>query len=365
MRIAYVCNVAAFAVDGVNDKIGTQVGHWRAAGHDVTLLCLSPAPEPGRDRAMLPADRIFTYRGLAGRVRATLRLIAAVRRSRPDVVYLRYDVFLPPLPPALWPLPVVVEVNTGDRHEAVLEGGHARLYNALTRGATLRRVAGIVTVTNALARSEDLARYRKPTVVIANGADPTLSTPLPPATGTRPAAVMLVGYASAWAGVDKVLDLARGLTELDVHMLGCAPSGPLPANVRTYGTLPRAGYRDILAKADFGIGPMALHRKEMSEASPLKVREYLLHGLPVLIAHEDTDFPGQEPWYLMRLPNREDNITASLPAIREWAATVSGRRVPSESVVDRLGVERKEQARLAFLGGLARDGRPANGAARP
>ncbi len=365
MKIAYVCNVAAYAVNGVNDKIGTQVARWRTAGHEVTLLCLSPAPEPGQDRAMVPADRILTYRGLAGRVLATLRLIAAVRRSAPDVVYLRYDVFLPPLPPALWPLPVVVEVNTDDRREALLEGGRARLYNSLTRGATLRRVAGIVTVTNALARSEGLARYRKPTVVIANGADPTLSTPLPPAAGTRPAAVMLVGYASAWAGVDKVLDLARGLPELDVHMVGWVPSGPLPANVRTYGTLPRAGYRDILAKADFGIGPMALHRQEMSEASPLKVREYLLHGLPVLIAHEDTDFLGQEPWYLMRLPNQEDNITASLPAIREWAATVAGRRVPSESVVDRVGVERKEQARLAFLSGLSRNGHRANGAVRP
>ncbi len=167
---------------------------------------------------------------------------------------------------------------------------------------------------------------------------------------------MLLGYPAAWAGVDKAIALAEAMPELDLHLVGAGvPDGPLPANVRVYGRLPRDGYRDVLASADFGIGPLALHRKGMSEASPLKVREYLLHGLPVLTAHEDTDFLGEEPWFLRRLPNREDNVATGVPAIRAWAKSVSRRRVPRGDVVGRIGMEGKEAARLAFLGGLVRN----------
>ena len=76
-----------------------------------------------------------------------------------------------------------------------------------------------------------------------------------------------------------------------------------------------------------------------------------------MTAYDDTDFLGEKPWFLLRLPNREDNIATGLPAIRSWAASVRGRRVPRDAVVSRLSSEGKESARLAFLSRLARGAR--------
>jgi Glycosyltransferase Family 4 len=354
VRIAYACRVAAYQTDGVNNKISMQVAHWRRAGHDVHLLCLSPRADAAGAEPAVPGT-VFAYGGVVELARATVALAAATRRLAPDVVYLRYDLFVPPLPPLLTPLPVVVEINTDNRREARVEGRVGWAYNELSRKATLRPTTGLVCVTHELARSDDLTRYAKPTAVIGNGADPALTAAVPPANGTRPAAVMLLGYPAAWAGVDKVVALAEAMPELDLHLVGSrdhVPRGPLPANVHVHGRLPRDGYREVLGGADFGIGPLALHRIGMSEASPLKVREYLLHGLPVLTAHEDTDFLGEEPWFLRRLPNREDNVATGVPAIRAWAKSVAGRRVPRGDVVSRLGMEGKEAARLAFLSDL-------------
>ena len=87
----------------------------------------------------------------------------------------------------------------------------------------------------------------------------------------------------------------------------------------------------------------------MHEASPLKVRDYLSHGLPVLLAHDDTDFPGAAPWYLMQIANDEDNVTTSLAAIEAWADSLAGRRVPREDVVARIGIDAKEAARVTFF----------------
>jgi Glycosyltransferase Family 4 len=364
LRIAYICYASAFVRQGVNDKVATQVAWWTRAGHDARLLCLSRAPGTGAAGPMLPGT-IFTFRTAGERVRATLALARAARRLAPDVVYLRYGRFVPPLPPFLWPLPVAVEINTDDRLEVALYGRAGWLYNELNREATLRAAAGLVCVTHELARSRTFSRYGKPTVVIANGVDPGNISAVPPANNAGAEAVMLVGAIplASWAGADKVVALAREMPDLTVHLVGAdsaqalgpfpGDAGRLPPNIRLHGTLPRSGYRRLLARADFGIGPLALHRKGLSEASPLKTREYLLHGLPVLTAHHDTDFLGEEPWFLLRLPNREDNVATSLPAIRAWAASIRGRRVPRDAVVARLGSEGKESARLAFLARLA------------
>ena len=333
--IAYICYVSAFVGDGVNDKIATQVTWWTRAGHDVRLLCLSRPPGTGAARPKLPGE-LFTFRTSAERVRATIALARAARRLAPDIVYLRYDRFVPPLPPFLWPLPVAVEINTDDRLEFALYGRAGWLYNELNRVATLRAAAGLVCVTQQLARSSAFSRYRKPTIVIANGGDPANISAVPPADNPRPEAVMLIGATplGPWVGADKVVELARALPELTVHVvgvdgadaLGPIPGGAsrLPPNICLHRMLPRPEYRRLLARADFGIGPLALHRKGRSEDSPLKTREYLLHGLPVLTGYHDTDFLGEEPWFMLRLRNSEDNVATSLPAIRAWAASVRG-----------------------------------------
>jgi Glycosyltransferase Family 4/Glycosyl transferases group 1 len=368
LKIAYICYVSAFTGDGVNDKIATQVGLWEQAGHDVRLLCLWRAPDNGPERPMLPGA-IFTFRTPSERVRATIALARTARRLSPDIVYLRYDRFVPPLAPLLWPLPVAVEINTDDRVEFAFYGRAGWLYNELNREATLRAAAGLVSVTHELARSSAFSRYRKPTIVVANGGDSANISAVPPANNARPEAVMLIGALplASWVGADKIVALARALPELTVHLVGAGSAqaldaragsaSRLPTNIVIHGALTRDEYRNLLARADFGIGPLALHRKGMSEAAPLKTREYLLHGLPVLMAHHDTDFLGEEPWFLLRLPNSEDNVATSLPAIRAWAASIRGRRVPRDAVVARLSSEGKEGARLAFLAQLARGAR--------
>jgi hypothetical protein len=366
LRIAYICYVSAFVRDGVNDKIATQVTWWKRAGHDVRLLCLSRAPGTRSASATLPGA-IFTFRTTGERVRATLALARTARRMAPDIVYLRYDRFVPPLAPFVSLLPLAVEINTDDRVEFALYGRAGWFYNELNRQATLRAAAGFVCVTHELARSRVFSRHGKPTIVISNGGDPGSISPVPPANNPRPEAVLLIGATplGPWVGADKVVALARAMPDLTVHVVGVdGPDalGPipgstsrLPANICLHRLLPRAEYRRLLARADFGIGPLALHRKGGSEDSPLKTREYLLHGLPVLTAYHDTDFLGEEPWFLLRLPNREDNVATSVPAIRAWAASVRGRRVPRDAVVARLSSEGKESARLTFMSRLARD----------
>lgn len=354
MRIVYVCYWDFSAPGGVPEKIRMHTAAWRAAGHDVHVLCL--ARGRARPEGGLGDWTTFPAAGGVERVRATRALEQEALRLRPDVAYVRYDLYTPPLPRLLRSVRSAVEINTDDRVEArVIRSRGGRLYNELNRRVVLGRAAGFVCVTHELAERSSLARLRKPTIVLANGIDLDAIEPLPAPVASRPRAVFLGTPHQPWQGVDKVLRIAEALDGVDFDIVGCRPEdtlAPPPPNVSLHGVLPRSQYTGVLARADVAIGTLALHRKGMTEASPLKVREYLAHGVPVVLGYEDTDFIGDDPWFLLRLPNVEDNVDAGRVALPGFIERVRGRRVRREEIAERIGSKVKEARRLEFLARL-------------
>jgi glycosyltransferase involved in cell wall biosynthesis len=246
--------------------------------------------------------------------------------------------------------PGIVEINTDDLLEFRPRSQIVRAYNRLQRRGILRGAAGVVFVTHELAASPSFVQVRGRRRVISNGVELPNEVPGPPPAHQRPRLVFL-GASAYWQGLDKLLLLATETPELELDVAGAesAPPHDLPPNVRWHGRLAEPEYRRLLAQADVGIGTLALHRKGMNEASTLKVRTYLAHGVPVILGYEDTDFLGEEPWFLLRLPNVEGNVAAAKDSILEFAERVRGRRVPRELVADRISAEAKERERLRFF----------------
>lgn len=349
LKLAYVCYLVGWHRDGVGDKIEAAVGEWRTAGHTATLYYLNPKSPSGERRSL--DGEPFQFGSAVERYQATRRLYAAVARSKPDVIYLRYDLFVPP-PSALTRIaPTVVELNSNARAEWSSRSRAAALYERLQERLLLRRAAGAVCVTHELAEA---VRRRSPKVavtVIANGIDLTGMPSLPPpaAAGVRAA---FLGDDVYWQGVDKIFELAAALPEWEFDLVG-VPVERSRANVTCHGYLDPEQYEPIIARADLAIGTLALHRKLMNEACAIKIRRYLGYGLPVILGNEDTDFVDVDPWYLLRLPNTESNVRESIERIRAFGTAVKGRRV-GRDVAERLSVEVKEAARLSFLGELSK-----------
>ena len=124
---------------------------------------------------------------------------------------------------------------------------------------------------------------------------------------------------------------------------------------RDGGQLTPDQYLPIMAKADVAIGPLALHRKGLSEASALKVAEYLACGIPVILGCREAAFPAGAP-FLLQLDNSEDNVVRSLDAIRAFVESWRGRRVRRDDVwpIDTSAVEPR---RLTLIRALAAGGR--------
>lgn len=350
MRIAYFAHVNSARRSGVLQKVAGQTDQWRAAGHDVRAFILTrDGDDPWTERVGNVVIR--RYAGPLARIKALIRLVEAVRAFRPDLVYLRWDLFYPPMLRFPRRAPLVVEINTDDIAESAIGSGLRPRYNGLTRGVLLRRARALVFVTSELSQKPGFAGYRAIHRVVTNGIELAAYPSLPAVEGPAPRLAFVGTAGQPWHGLDKLVELAYRRPDWRFDIIGMdsdawAIQAP-PSNVVWHGALDRAGVVEVLATADVGVGTLALHRKSMNEACPLKVREYLAVGLPILYGYTDPDADDLGR-YALRIENTETNVIDALDAIDAFVTRSRGVRVP-RSAVGHLDVAVKEGQRLALF----------------
>jgi hypothetical protein len=361
MRIAYLGQMADIANEnGISKKIHQQATAWIHAGHTVRYFAAVPVAQPWPGLAPLEADLVVRGRGFA-RLASSLALCRQIRTWRPDLIYFRYAYHSPGLPPLFRDFPTIAEINSDDLREYGLTLSPAkRWYHRCTRQRVLRRVRGFIPVTHELA--ERFADFPIPSVVIGNAADFNDLNPLPSASPTERTRVVLIGNTGTpWHGLDRLGELARLLPGMDFVVIGCTaadytdcdPTRQPPDNLQLLGMLPRQDYLPLLSQATAAFGTLGLYRKQMDEACPLKVREYLTLGLPVIGAYRDTDIPADADYFL-RLPNDAESLAPWRDRIAAFIEHWRGRRVP-RSAIAHLDVSVKEAQRLAFMDRIVAD----------
>jgi hypothetical protein len=356
MRIAYVSlHWPRTRNSGVGKKIQSQMAAWNARGHAARLFMHTSLHEPRSD--LIEADYFFytasgNIKTEFNRIAAVKQMIEVIQKFQPDLIYLRYSIYVYPAHRLMDIAPVVEEINTNDltQHEGL--GAIYSLYNRLTRGIFLRRVRGLVTVSRELAVSSAFAFYRKPTRVIANGCELDDFPQLPAPSNKIPHLVFIGNPGYPWHGVDKLIDFACRFSDIHIDIIGydkLPGFESLPDNLTLHGYLSTREYQQVLANADAAISSLALHRVHLEEASPLKSRECLAFGLPLVAAYADTDLDETDCDFLLKIPNKEDNIQTHAQLIHDFAYRMRGRRADREFLKKHIDADQKEATRLAFF----------------
>jgi hypothetical protein len=356
MRIAYVSRLGLDRERGVLKKVVSQVRTWLANGEEVKLFTLSGTGKIWDEIADLPIEVVLSGTKLMPLLRAHT-LIKRVIAWQPDVAYVRWGPNYPSLPILMKNVPTLMEINTDDLAEfRVLLPWIKYLYHRATRNRVLGGAAGFVCMTHELA--ERFRKYGKPMIVVANGINLREYPQIPPTGNSNPRLVLIANMQKDmqgidWHGIDKVLWLARhfakwqfdliGIEARQIDHQGCG----VPPNVATHGVLGRTDYEKILLGVDIGLGTLALHRKNMDEACPLKVREYLAYGIPTIIGYRDTDFPQPVP-FLLQIPNTATNVIEHVSDIQQFVETWKAKRMRRECT-SHLDMQEKEKKRITFF----------------
>jgi glycosyltransferase involved in cell wall biosynthesis len=107
-----------------------------------------------------------------------------------------------------------------------------------------------------------------------------------------------------WQGLDLILeDISSTDADFTLSIVG-DHCGQLINDSRIIflGNQDRLVLNSLYAQSTLGLSCFALYRKGMNEACPLKVREYLAHGLPVYGGHHDV-FPPSFPYFCFGPPS--------------------------------------------------------------
>ena len=276
-------------------------------------------------------------------------LLHEVDQWNPDLVYHRFFHYNRYLIELLVSKIGILEINTNDLTEYRLTMPWPKyIIHRIRRRWLFKKASGFVTVTKEL--ESLLKEFDKPTLVCANGIDLSEYVGAPPAINSRPVLTFLGFPGYPWHGIDKVFQLAKMFPNWEFNIVGYTAENfkeKIPPHMTVHGYLSKENYHKVLCATDIGIGSLALHRNFMNEACPLKSREYLAYGIPMIIAYKDPDFMNEPP-FLLRLPNEENAIISHTEEIRKFVERWQGKRVDRKDIAH-LDINYKAQRQIAFF----------------
>jgi glycosyltransferase involved in cell wall biosynthesis len=319
VKILYHHRIAS--KDGQAVHVEEIVGALRAAGHEVLLVGPRWVQERSFDfeggivtKLKRHVPRVlYELVEFAYNLVAVARLLRAIHRFRPDVIYERYNLYFVAgvVAKRLTGLPLLLEVNAPLFHERSRYGGIAlpRLAGwterAVWRGADL--VLVVTGVLGAMVEAAGVPSAR--VVVVPNGIDPEkfshASSPSDAKAGLGLAGFVVLGFTGfmrEWHGLEQLVDVVAAASNRCLLLVGDGPARALverraaelgvQARVRITGVVPRDQVASYVAAFD-----VALQPNVVDYASPLKLFEYLALGRAIVapdkpnirevLAHED------------------------------------------------------------------------------
>jgi glycosyltransferase involved in cell wall biosynthesis len=168
---------------------------------------------------------------------------------------------------------------------------------------SIRKSAAIVGVTREIIDYEK-KRARQPyklSILYPNGIMYSGRT-VAEKRGRVPELLFVASVFASWHGVDLLLSsMQENKDKFVLHLVGNLSAedkilAEKDKRVISHGHKSHQEIRQIAETCWLGLSSFALFRKDMKEACTLKVREYLMMGLPVYAGHKDT-FPESFEFY--------------------------------------------------------------------
>ena len=357
MKIAYLAWVNS-PESGVKKKIDSQIATWTSFGHEVKPFFLT---------AIL-ADKQNFYKiwPRLNLLNPCTDCVNDIFEFSPDIVYFRDNGFTMLNINLLYRFrkKIIVEINS----DYISEGKLTRTrnfsswreywLNALALPGFYNLIGGMVCVTDEIAR-RPFYNCRIPKTVVPNSIFVDEFSILK-AKDTEDKKIRLIFLGTPeqpWHGLDKIVTLMKKLgPDFFLDIIGpergdVEKLSSIPDNVSVHGYLKYDAYAAIISKAHIALSTLGLHRNNMDEACPLKSREYLAQGFPIIIGYTDPALKNENPDFVLKLPNKEDIFedSAIVESVREFCLKHKNTIVGHETAKKYFDASIWEQKRLNFF----------------
>lgn len=240
------------------------------------------------------------------------KIIDNISLYKPEMIYIRDTQYFLNLHCKLSKIaPVFVEIQTDIISEYKIIKYKSYIIENILKRRYFKNVKGFVCITNEIANIEK-KNNNKPCFILGNGIDKNEISFIPKINENSYINLLFIGSPNMpWHGVERLVNSFEKATNKDkfiIHIVGYENSYNIEnRNVKFYGFIKDTNkINELFSISDIGIGTLALYKKNMNEAAPLKIRHYLSKGLPVIIGYKDTDLNENLP-FVMKISN-DDSI---------------------------------------------------------
>lgn len=359
MKIFYLSNHDLAKDSGVVTKIRAQISEWEKSGIEVIIFSIAGLKVYDSKFQLLEQSRWVGLLRWAWFMRFIVMhffSFLSILKYSPDIVYSRHFFYSPFLTLIQIRHKFVYEINGDDVSELKLEKRKVlSFYNLLTRALNFLPCSGFVFVSHEL---KERFNFQAPSVVIPNGYTLPEEMTKSPFMFKQNAAVHVAFTGTegqSWHGVDKIVPFFNGSWNAHLHVIGL--TGTNSEYVTYYGRVSAQENLSIVSACNVCLSTLALHRKNMNEACPLKSREYISLGKRFIYAYNDPDvdpIANIFPDSFLKLPNTENNIEMNWSKIHKFL--VAGEREETSQAMslarDVISYQSKEKLRLNFLRSL-------------
>lgn len=337
VAVAYYVPAQLYRHRGIRSRVDMTVAAWRRAGVDVHLVTGGVASKKAPSTIL---NGLLAHRSAEKEAISELEELLS---GGIDAIHMR---LFWPIGPwrslALRGTPVSVEVHAPMRRSE----SNRDLPRVLFGGLGARKVLGTVPwgafITRELA---ELPEYRSVPRRLAIGNGVELGEACPAPDNPVPIVGMSAGSNNAWHGVDRLAQLAGLLPHVRFQVVH--PAGVdlvIPPELEAVATADQTEYRAALSQWDAAVGSLNLADKGLTEAAPLKVRDYADIGIPTILPYRDTNLSCLADPLLLH--THGDPRAWDVAAIGEWIHDARGQRLAATSR-QAVSIDVVERPRLA------------------
>ena len=364
MKIVYLVPDDLNSHPGILEKIKDQVLEWKKENNECWIVSIynqliindNEIKELKFEKTKLNSNKLVMFFNL---IKNYIFIRKIIKKINPDITYSRYILPVPFFGKINKYNKLIVEINSDDQSEFYLNNKFTGFYNSFFRGNFLGQAEGFVFVTNELFKSRNFSKYSKKRVTIGNGINVDNIEIAEDYAGEKPNVCFLCSPNQKWQGLDKIYELIKKCQEFEFHIIGPSTDDciklwgdDIPKNLIIHGYLSDAESSIILKKMDIGISTLALHRKKMDEACPLKLRKYLAYGLSVILAHDDPDILAENE-FILKIENNNSNVKNNIELIRKFVNSrfmdKNSKKTIRNYALNRINTKEKEIQRINFF----------------
>ena len=348
MRVLYLStwDFANEESDGVCKKIKAQIEVFENNGFHVDFIFIRGNAVIYRENGR---EHIIAHVGTIKKTSAYLKMYKAIKYKKYDYIYNRYgmmDTFYYRVLNRLKRngAAILVEIPTypydGEQKSGVLYSimfGWDKWY----RKRLNKVVKSIITY------SKDETIWNISAIHIMNGIDINrIRTIEKIEQENKIINLFIVAYMQPYHGYERLLlglknyYMNGGKREILCHFAGEGPEkefyektvndNQLNSNVIFYGGMANNELDDLYRIADIGICTLGGYKKNLFWSSELKAREYLAHGLPIVIGMDSDLEEIVNPKYILQVENNAQNI--EIDSVIEFYDRIYNGKVKAEEI---------------------------------